>query len=530
MIVALFSVITVRAQSQVLLSLDRHPLLDRVGNALLSYVWYAVKTVWPTNLLPFYPLPKNPAPIWEYVAAGALLLAVTAATAMMVRRRTYLLVGWLWFIGTLVPVIGLMQAGEQGRADRFVYIPQIGLLIFVVWGAHDGLARIGFPRNVLSVSTAAGCIVLAILTFLQAGRWHDSISLWEYAVRAAPENSMAQNYLGSAMLKEGRLDEALSHLDESVRLDADNWQGQFNLGVALERQGRLERAEQHYAAALRVNPKCAFAYLNWGAVCLKQDRLDEAINHFSNALQFDPKLAPAEFNRGVALLKLGQKQAAAERFESALRLDPNLAAAHSSLGTLYASMDRFDEAIPHFRASLQLAPSEFAAEGLGEALARTKKWNEAAEAFRQATQIEPYSLRSTCNLAWALYHAGRIETARACYQSAFRLNPRWPEFANRRAWVLCTHSDEKERDASLALELAEQATQATHGRELIFLDTLAAAHANLGQFDEAVSISRRALELAAGPSQSGLRAGIQRRLALYESRQPYRESPGALKP
>lgn len=522
-LVAAFSFITVRAQGQVLVSLSRLPLEVRVGNAALSYVWYVAKSFWPVDLLPFYPLPSA-TPAWSQVVAAAVLLAgITAALSVLARRRPYLLVGWLWFLGTLTPVIGLMQAGEQGRADRFVYLPHIGLFIFLVWGIGDLLVGMRIPEMAAGIASAVVFPAIGILTFLQAGYWRDSVSLWEYTIRTSPENSMAHSNLGAEWLKQGKLAKALPHLWEAVRLNPTNWQGQFNLGVALERQGQLDPAIEHYAAALRIKPDLAFAHANWGAVLVARRNEDEAFGHFAEALRLDPSLAPAQFNWGVGLMQQGKTDDALRHFEDALRLDPNLAAAHLNLGRLLADMNRLDESVQHYREAARIRLAEAALSNLARVLARQKKWEEASAAFRQALQAEPFSLDARCGLAWTLYHRGQIETARQYYQEASRINPRWPQMANGRAWSLCTHPESRERDPTLAIELAEQACQISENRNAGYLDTLAAAHANAGHFEQAISFGREALALATAARDSELAAAIEARVRLYEQHRPFRD-------
>jgi tetratricopeptide (TPR) repeat protein len=524
-LVAVFSILTIQAQGQVLVSLNRLPISARAGNAAFSYIWYAAKSLWPIDLLPFYPLP-SPTPVRSQVVAAAVLLAgITAALAVLARRRPYLLVGWLWFLGTLTPVIGLMQAGEQGRADRFVYLPHIGLFILLVWGFADLVTGMRIPEPATGVAAAAAFLTLGVLTYLQVGYWRDSLTLWEYAIRTSPENSMAHSNLGAELLKQGKPAKALPHLREAVRLDPNNWQGQFNLGVALERQGLFEAAATHYAAAVKLKPNFAFAHANWGAALVAQKKEKDAFVHLTEALRLDPRLAPAEFNWGVGLMQLGKTDDAIRHFEAALNLDPSLAASHLNLGRLLAEQGRLDESARHFRDAARISPGEAPFLGLGRILARQEKWKDASAAFRQALQSEPFSPEAQCALAWTLFHRGQTEAARSCYREATRINPRWQQQAARRAWILCTHPDARERDVHLAIELAEQVCQASEYRDARSIDVLACAQANAGHFEQAVSLGRQAVGLAAASKDSELAAAIETRVRLYEQRRPFRDKP-----
>jgi tetratricopeptide (TPR) repeat protein len=515
--------VTVFAQNHAgaLLPLARLPLDARLENALVGYLWYLKKTFWPSGLAPFYPHPGTTLPVWQVAGAGVVLLAVTLAALGQARRRPYLAVGWLWFLGMLLPVSGLLQAGEQPVADRFVYLPHVGLFILLCWGAHDLLAGWRLPRAVPALAGGAVLLACAVCTWLQVHRWHDSVTLLEYTLRVNPVNPVAHNNLGAAFLRQGRLDRAVRHFAAALEADPASARAHYNMGVALVRQGRPGEAIDHFAEALEVDPRFALAHYEWGVALASLGRPEEAILHFRAAVDLDPRITPAHHNWGVALLELGRRQEALPHFRKALELDSAFAPAHASLGVLLFEEGKLEEAEAHFRAVLRLAPRDAALHyQLGRTLARQQRWPEAEDSFRAAARLQPGFLRAHCGLAWALLHQGRGAAAEEQYREAFRINPRWPAEAIRQAWALATAPEARRRNGALAVELAEQACQATGGKDPAYLDTLAAAYAEAGRFDRAVATARRALGLT---SSAGQAREIQGRLQRYEKGRAFRE-------
>ena len=272
-------------------TLERFPLLLRAANALTSYARYVGKTFWPVDLAPQYPYDPSPSP-W-LVAAGALMLAGFSWVAWRARRsRPYLLVGWLWFVGTLVPVIGLVQVGHQAMADRYTYIPSIGLFVIIAWGVPDLLGR----RRVMSAAAAVLVVIaLAGAARVQAGHWRDSLALFTHAVRTTPGNVMAHVNLGAELQQAGRVDEAIEQYRLALEADPGSEGARANLaagrthrGLLLLRQERFAEAESEFLAALEIDPTFPAAWKSLGIAVFRQGRLDEAIAHFTESLRLDP--------------------------------------------------------------------------------------------------------------------------------------------------------------------------------------------------------------------------------------------------
>jgi tetratricopeptide (TPR) repeat protein len=347
------------------------PLGTRLANATLSCALYIVKTFWPSRLAVFYPYPRNFA-FLPILAAGLLLAVVTAGVIVLRRRAPYLLTGWGWFAITLLPVIGLVQVGGQARADRYMYIPMVGLLIMLVWGAAEILER-WRAKVVAAPLAAAACMACAALTWVQIGYWRNSETLFRHALAVTEDNSVANHNLGNYLMAQpGRLQEAFPYLETAVRLDPDSVPAHTDLGSALAKAGRLPEAIAQFEEAILLAPDAPIPHNNLGSALTEAGRLPEAIAEFQTALRLEPNYdearrnlaaaqagGPAEFHasRGIALLKAGDASGAIAEFESALRIDPNDADAENNLGVALSSFPaRQRETIAHFEAAVRLRP------------------------------------------------------------------------------------------------------------------------------------------------------------------------------
>jgi len=242
--------------------------------------------------------------MWQVVGAGLSLTFITVLSAMLFRAGrgfAYCAVGWLWYLGTLVPVIGLVQVGSQAMADRYTYIPLIGLFIIISWGSFDVVKGWKNRHIVLAISTGIVLLVLMEVTWLQVGLWKNSTMLFKHALNVTDNNYKAHNLLGIAFERQGRLTDALQRYSEALRMKPDYAEAQYNIGTILMRQGRLTDALQHYFEALRMKPDYADAHNNLGIALARQGRLKEAINHFYEALRIKPDFSHAQSNLGVAL-------------------------------------------------------------------------------------------------------------------------------------------------------------------------------------------------------------------------------------
>ena len=310
------------------------PIDVRLANAVVSYVVYIGKTIWPANLAVFYPHPGSTIPMWQVATSGLLLLCVSLLAIWQSRSRPYLIVGWLWYLGTLVPVIQLVQIGEHAMADRYTYIPLIGLFVMIAWGLADVAARWPRTRVVLGTSTAGFVIALAICSHLQARYWKDSVTLFEHALDVTDDNYVAHTNLGVALASQGRLDSAIWHYSRAVAIQPDYVGARLNLASALAEQGRFQEALAHYSEILRIKPDYADAHFNMGNTFMRLCQPEQAILHYTEALRLSPDDPEILNNLGIALSKQERLKEAAERFREALRIRPDFSEARHNLAAV----------------------------------------------------------------------------------------------------------------------------------------------------------------------------------------------------
>ncbi|HLZ52916.1 MAG TPA: tetratricopeptide repeat protein [Verrucomicrobiae bacterium] len=429
----------------------------RSGNALISYCRYLGKLFWPTNLAVFYPYPGH-WPLVPVLLAGGLVLGISVLLFIKRRRYPFLLMGWLWFVGTLVPVIGLVQVGGQAMADRYSYLPSVGLFILAIWGAHQ-LTR--HWRNQGMMLTVAGSAVLVVclgLTRQQLGYWNNSATLFRHALAVTENNYLAHLNLGVALKEQGQTDKAISQFQETIRLKPNYANAHLNLGAALDQKGQLDQAIRQYREAIRLNPDYAEAYYdlgialdrkgqpydaiaqfeeairlnpdyanalnNLGAALAKQGQLDKAIQHYREAIRLNPDYAEAHYNLGTALEAQGQTGEAMRQFQETIRLNPDYADAHNNLGTALFNQGRLDQAIPQFEEAIRLEPDYAEAHyNLGTALDKQGQLDQAIAQFEEAVRLNPDYVEAHYNLGTGLGRKGQLDEAIPQFEAAIRLKP-----------------------------------------------------------------------------------------------------------
>ncbi|PYJ31435.1 MAG: hypothetical protein DME88_15060 [Verrucomicrobia bacterium] len=308
------------------------PFLWRVQNAVATYVIYVWKTLWPTRLAVFYPHPNDTIAIWEVVLAIGLLLAMTVAAIVFRRERPYLFTGWFWYVGMLVPVIGFVQVGEQGHADRYTYLPHIGLFLLAVWLIADLTA---VPQLRSRIAVPAAVIIIVALTwaaFIQTSYWRNSETLWTHALAVTSDNDVAHNNLGYLCVERGEPDKAISHFETALRIRSSKRDPhysvgsafvQMNLADALGRKGQPDEAMVHYEEAIKLQPNYADAYYNRGNILFAEGRVEEAMADWEKTLQIQPNDADAHTCLGNALLRRGSVREAVAHYETAIALAPD---------------------------------------------------------------------------------------------------------------------------------------------------------------------------------------------------------------
>jgi Tfp pilus assembly protein PilF len=314
---------------------DIFPPALRAANAVVSYVLYLGQTIWPARLYVLYPYPLS-IPAWQTAGAIAVLAMVTIMALRRAASRPYLAMGWLWYVGTLVPVIGLVQAGLQPRADRFTYIPLIGLFIALAWGVTALAARWRTPRLVLVASGVLATLACTAMARHQVEFWKDGVALWTHAVELTPpaDAAQAQLELGTALMGQGRHREAITHYTEAIRAKPDFSGAHAMLGIVLVQEGRKAEAQAEYEETLRLDPSIPEIHNNLGALLASDGKFAEALPHFQDAVRLRPNFEFAVANLGVALARLGRRDEAIEALRAALRLNPSNAQAQYVLEQL----------------------------------------------------------------------------------------------------------------------------------------------------------------------------------------------------
>src|SRR5262245_32314205 len=423
---------TLLAQRQGPSAIDQLPFLWRLENTFVTYVTYIWQLLWPAQLAVFYPHPNSHLLLAEVTAAIALLLGITLLVISLRRTRPYLITGWFWYLGMLVPVIGLVQVGEQAHADRYTYLPQIGLYIVITWTVGHLRLESTRPRRALVGGIAAIAIVsLGARAFGQTYYWKNSETLWNQALGVTGENDVAHNNLGFLFLRRGEIDKAISEFQTALDIRSRNTQSHYSLGAALIQS-------------------------NLGNALARKQLWDAAIDHLQEAIRLRPDYADAYFNLGSVLFQQG----------------------------------RIDQAIAQWRAALAIRPRD-------------------AEAHR--------------NVADALRKQGKLKEAISEYEQALNIAPEDSVALNNLAWVLATCSDGSMRDGARAVTLATRAVEVSGGRNPSFVRTLAAAHAETGQFAEAAATAEAAKALANTQSKPELARRLEEEITLYRARVALRE-------
>jgi len=353
--VALLSIVTLLAEGRAVQSLDNFQLMARISNALVSYVTYIRMMFWPAGLAVFYPYPQT-IPIWKALGAGLMLICLTGIFIKAARTRPHLFVGWFWYLGTLVPVIGLVQVGNQAMADRYTYIPLIGLFIMIAWGIPDVLERWRYRQIALWISAGLLLSALTVCTWLQVRHWKNTISLFTHALNVTANNYLAHSSLGARLMDKGRHNEALKHYYEALRIKPQYPLAHYNLANAKSAEGEYEAAIEHFLEVVRLEPKDAKAHYNLGVLLARKGDFSAAVKHYTKALSIRPNDAKTHNNLAVVLVNLGKFDEAVRRLSYAVRVNPNDAVLHYNLGVVLSHLDKLEDAIREFRAALRIRP------------------------------------------------------------------------------------------------------------------------------------------------------------------------------
>jgi protein O-mannosyl-transferase len=444
----------------------------------VAYVVYLGQTFWPSGLACFYPFHED-FPRWWTWASSAVLLVITGLVVWQIRRRPYLAVGWFWYLGTLVPVIGLVKVGLHSVADRYTYVPLAGIFVMVAWGAADLLSRWKMRWVILGTAAAAVLITCMALTSKQLPYWENTYTLFERDIEVAGPNSVAYYNMGDESILAGHLQDSIEYYKQALKQDPTLAGVHNNIGWASSRIAR-DKAMQALQAKSEEAEKL-----------LRESRQMSEIAefHYHESIRLEPENASSHNNLGLFYFESGKFDEAFKEFNLAIKLQPNFAAAHNNLGLAYMRQNQLEEAVREFRATIALDPS----------LAMAHK-----------------------NLGQILIGWGEFREGRDSLQKALQLNPGWPEIVLRLTRLEATCPDEAYRNGQAAVEKA-QAIRAQSPPAMLILDTLAAAYAETRRFDQAITVEQEALDLAVKSNQPGDVLLVQDHLRLLQAGLPIRD-------
>ncbi|MBN1383143.1 MAG: tetratricopeptide repeat protein [Deltaproteobacteria bacterium] len=327
-----------KTASRAMVGLESFSLIDRISNAIVAYALYVKKLFWPVDLALFYPLFNHPP--WEIILAALFLMIITFGVCLYYKRYPYLPVGWFWYLGTLVPVIGIVQVGDQAMADRYAYVPFIGLFIMMTWGAYQVAVKIKYGHTMILFISVFLIWVFSLSTYRQIETWHDTVTVFENSADINPRNYLAYNILGKDADKKGNYRLALSYYLKALKIPRSVDETYSNMGTTLIKMNRRAEAYKCFETSLRINSNSAEANYNLGLFYMEDNRLDLSINHFRKAIENKPYFIDAYNNLGIALVKKGRIQEGIMNFEKALTLNPNHQIAQKNIGIARALMKK----------------------------------------------------------------------------------------------------------------------------------------------------------------------------------------------
>jgi tetratricopeptide (TPR) repeat protein len=520
---------------------------------------YIAKMFWPVRLSIFYPFPAQ-AHVAAAVIALLVLVAITVWVALSSRRRPYLLTGWLWYLGTLVPVVGLVQVGSQSMADRYTYLPLIGLFIIIAWTAAEVSST--WKHRSVALGGAAALVLTAcvVLTSRQIAVWQNDRTLFTHAVEVNDQDYLSRTVLGDMFRREGDFEQATNYLNRAIELRPNSEVPWHGLGLALAALHKSDDAEKAFQTALQRSPADAHILTDYAWLLSDLGRLDEAEAELQKARQANPDLLEPRLGLVTIYQKGGRLNDAAKQCEEILQLDPANQPARVRLAAICSVLGQYDRAVLNYREAVRLNPTNYnariglglalieshdlaaaeaaftmvlqsdsrnaaALDGLGFVLAQKGQFDAAGARFTESLQVDPKNPTTHLHYAMTLTAQGQAAAAVREYHSALELNGNFVIALNNLAWLLASHPDATVRNGAEAVTLAERAARLTGNGQPFVLGTLAAAYAEAGRFNEAIATAEKARDLA---SQAGIAELTERNkqlLLLYRDGKPYHEPP-----
>ncbi len=380
--------ILTQQHSHLLAPVAQVPILPRIGYAADSYIVYLQQMFWPKGLAVIYPFPQNGLPLSEIILALMLLAGISAFAFVLRKQRPYLIVGWLWYLGMLVPMVGIIHVGSVARADRFTYLAQIGVYIILAFAIKDFTASWRNGRRILSAGTFSVIAILMFCAWKQASYWRNSETLWAHTLACTKNNAFAYNDYGGALLANGKIDDAIENFQKALQINSRYAEVYHNLGDAFIQKGNRIEAIQQYEQALAIDPEDEPSHVNLGIVLYQSGRIDEAVVHYQKALEIDSSDTKAHNNLGLAFIQLNRMDEAIAQYNQALWVDSQNLEAHFNLGNAFVQAGQFPKAIEHYKEALKINPNDAeVCNNLGLAFYQSGNKSEAVSFAQKALQL-----------------------------------------------------------------------------------------------------------------------------------------------
>ncbi len=402
----------------------------RLLNTFSAYIKYIIKMFYPVRLANFYPYPQSLS-IPFVIVSMILLISITVAVVWFIRKQRFWAVGWFWYLGTLIPVIGLVQVGEQEIADRYTYIPLIGLFIMVAWGLGELRKRVSAAKPYITAATGIAMVALAGLTYRQVGFWENNFTLLEHAIAVTEGNYECHFCLADPLIEEGRIDEAIEHTRRAIEIKEDYLKGQNGMGYALLQKGQPAEAIPYLLRAIEIEPKCYQAHVNLAIAYRQTGQFQKALKHFHITLQNEPSMTRIYANIAEVHTMAGNIDQALTYYQKFLQAQPNSPNIIYSAGVLYAQKGDFASAAQYFENALQFAPEEpMLHANLGLAYSRLGYLKRAENHYQTALKLSPNMPEVHHNYGNMLFQLGNHESSLGHLQKAAALAPDSPEISN----------------------------------------------------------------------------------------------------
>ncbi|MFN7138005.1 MAG: tetratricopeptide repeat protein, partial [Limisphaerales bacterium] len=521
------SVITYLVQQRAIMAelQDNHSRLFQFAIIVEGYIRYIGKLLYPVDLAVIYPIPRN----YELALVFAWLLVLVALSTiafLWLRTRPWFSVGWFWFVGTLVPVIGFVKVGLHSIADRYTYVPSIGLFVLLTWGVCEWYKKHQKWRAKLFATVAVALLFASwLLTYKQVGHWKSTRTLFEHALSVTKQNGVAHDILGLVYIEEKNWEKAREHFAKAIEYSPMAAFGYSHMGGVLLNDHQYQAAARYYEKATLLEGDRGAHFQGLGEALLKMGELERSLTASLRAIALDPKDAVATYNAGTVYLLKGQTEQAIQHLSAAIQLRPDFPQAHNNLAYALQQLGRTKEAEVHYAKAVAAGTDYPGASdshfGYAKLLFEQGRYSEAEHFFLLTLQLTPKNVDAFHYLGVITQKDGRTIPAISCWRKVLELDPNRLEALNNLAWLLATARDPHLRNATEATLLASRVV--AQRRNAATLDTLAAALAADGFYDKAIVVAENALELAGKSSRPDLQTAISSRLSLYRENKPYLE-------